>query len=36
VRRVSLAADDAIRIEARPDRDEGAVVDYIEVVPVAR
>jgi alpha-glucuronidase len=36
VRRVSLAAGDAIRIEARPDRDEGAVVDYIEVVPVAR
>jgi alpha-glucuronidase len=35
VRRVSLAAGDAIRIEARPDRDEGAVVDYIEVVPVA-
>jgi hypothetical protein len=33
VRGVSLAAGDAIRIEARPDRDEGAVIDYIEVVP---
>ena len=33
VRRVSLAAGDAIRIEAHSDRDEGAVVDYIEVVP---
>jgi alpha-glucuronidase len=36
VRRVSLAAGDSIRIEARPDRDEGAVVDYVEVVPVDR
>jgi alpha-glucuronidase len=33
VRRVSLAAGDSIGIEARPDRDEGAVVDYVEVVP---
>ena len=33
VRRVSLASGDAIRIDARPDRDEGAAVDYLEVVP---
>jgi alpha-glucuronidase len=33
VRGVSLTSGDSIRIEAKPDRDEGAVVDYIEVVP---
>ena len=33
VRRVALSAGDSIRVEARPDRDEGAVLDYIEVVP---
>ena len=33
VRRVALTPGDVIRIEARPDRDEGAVLDYIEVVP---
>jgi hypothetical protein len=33
VRRVTLARGDAIRIEARADRDEGAVIDYIEIVP---
>jgi alpha-glucuronidase len=33
VRRVSLAAGDVIRIDATPDRDEGAAVDYIEIVP---
>jgi alpha-glucuronidase len=30
VRRVALAAGETIRIEATPDRDEGAVIDYIE------
>ena len=33
VRGVSLTSGDSIRVEARPDRDEGVVVDYIEVVP---
>src|SRR5215831_4572197 len=33
VRGVSLTSGDPIRIEAKPDRDEGAVVDYVEVVP---
>lgn len=35
VRRVALAPGDVIRVEARPDRDEGAVLDYIEVVPAS-
>jgi alpha-glucuronidase len=30
---VVLAAGDVIRIDAAPDRDEGAVLDYIEIVP---
>jgi alpha-glucuronidase len=33
VRRVTLASGDAIRIDATSDRDEGAAVDYVEVVP---
>ena len=33
LRRVALTPGDVIRIEARSDRDEGAVLDYIEVVP---
>jgi alpha-glucuronidase len=33
VRRVALAPGDAIRVEAKPDRDEGAVIDYIEIIP---
>ncbi len=33
VRHVTLASGDSIRIEARPDRNEGAVVDYIEIIP---
>src|SRR5207249_6984462 len=36
VRRVVLAHGEAIRVEARADRDEGAVIDYIEVVPSPR
>jgi alpha-glucuronidase len=32
-RRVELSTGDSIRIEARPDRDEGAVLDYIEITP---
>jgi alpha-glucuronidase len=33
VRRIELSPGDSIRIEARPDRDEGAVLDYIEITP---
>ena len=33
VRHAALAHGDAIRIRATADRDEGAVVDYIEIVP---
>jgi len=33
LRRVTLAPGDVIRIEGTPDRGEGAVLDYIEVVP---
>jgi len=32
-RGVRLSAGDVIRIDATPDRDEGAVLDYIEIVP---
>jgi alpha-glucuronidase len=32
-RRVQLTAGDLIRVDAKPDRDEGAVLDYIEIVP---
>jgi len=33
VRRVALGPGDAIRLDATPDRDEGAIVDYVEFVP---
>jgi alpha-glucuronidase len=33
VRGVSLMSGDSIRIEARPDHEEAAVVDYVEIVP---
>lgn len=32
IRRVSLKPGDVIRLEATPDRDEGAVIDYVEIV----
>jgi alpha-glucuronidase len=34
VRRVSIESGASIRIEAKSDRDEGAVLDYIEILPV--
>ena len=33
VKRVRLATGDTIRLDARPDKDERASVDYIEIVP---
>jgi alpha-glucuronidase len=33
VRHVALTPGDVIRIEATPDRGEGAVLDYVEIVP---
>ena len=34
VRKVQLQPGDIVKIEATPDRDEFAVVDYVEIVPV--
>ena len=33
IRRVALAPGDVLRLEATPDREEGAAVDYVEIVP---
>jgi alpha-glucuronidase len=33
VHHIELSTGDSIRVEAQPDRDEGAVLDYIEITP---
>jgi alpha-glucuronidase len=36
VRRVQLSTGDLVRVDAKADRDEGAVLDYLEITPVQR
>jgi hypothetical protein len=35
LRRVALAQGETVRIQATPDRSEGAEIDYVEIVPSA-